>query len=463
MRALALCAGCVLGGLATVAVQAFAASELPLVAPDPRATDSPEAPGELTHLRDEVARLRQELGLDPTLRSAAASTAPSASSAQKPPTAALPEVAAGVDHLLQDLAVLLQSGELRRHYLGQPEELASLVMKAWLAAGQPERALQLLLQSPVEGLDQGMITDLGSALLARGNRDGARDAFLAGLRLDPANWGAVAELARLDPAAGLALLDEQNATRLDDPSAIQAADWQRAAFLIAARRGAEARELLERLHGVQLDSDGSSPPDLDVLLAEYEPKLALELFDRRLTKDAGALDIQFHRAKALQNQGKRTEALAALRTLLAAEPDSEPCWQLLAGIDRNEALRLATSEAQRTPSATTMLRQAELLRSLERSEEAAAVFEQAWQLDARATSYPMLSADAPRWSPRILQLAREARDDELLGEVGDHAWRRGSRDEAIALWREALAVDPHDSEWREKVRQAVRGGNPLPE
>lgn len=477
MRPLLFLAGCLLGGLSTCAVQSFAASE---VGPDllRPATDGPEsASGELAALRAEVAHLRQRPAGGDAVRgdAAAAGTAPAAG---QEPTAADAATAAQVELLLRELGEQLHAGVLRPRFQpphGALAELGDLVLGAWIDAGMPERALQLLRHGPLPGLSREVFTQLSQALLTRGDRAGASETLVQALRHNPLHWGAVQALAELDPAAGLQMLDTYVPGPGEDAFDPQSFDWHRAAFLIAAHRGAEAREIVERLRkgqgdeGTSMDaltsfdeiSHDEAPPDLDQLLARYEPKLALELFDRRLAADGDDFTLALRRAEALRNQGRPKDAVAAARNLLQKHPDHDAAWELLVQIDRNEALRLVTASAQQEPTTAAWLRQADLLRTMQRGEEAAAALEQAWQLDPRVAAWPMLRMDEARFLPRVTELARKAHDDELLGECGDHAWRRGARDEALGFWREAQGIDPQDGEWRRKVRTAQRGGNPL--
>lgn len=471
MRPLLFLAGCLLGGLSTCAVQSFAASE---AGPDllQPAADGPESAGrELAALRAEVAQLRQRGAGADAVRGDAAAAAGTPAAGQEP-AATDAGTTAQLDLLLRELGEQLHAGVLRQRFLpphGDPAELGNLVLGAWIDAGLPERALQLLRHGPLPGLSPEVFTQLSQTLLTRGDRVGASEALVQALRHNPLHWGAVQALAELDPAAGLQMLDTYVPGPDDDAPDPRAFDWHRAAFLIAARRGAEARDLIERLRkgeGVgdaplgDLPND-EAPPDLDQLLARYEPRLALELFDRRLAANGDDPTLALRRAEALRNQGKAKDAALAVRGLVEKAPDYDAAWELLVQIDRNEALRVVTAAVAQGPTTATLLRQAELLRTMQRGEEAAAALEQTWQLEPRIAAWPMLKTEEARYLPRITELARKERDDELLGECGDHAWRRGAREEALGFWREAQSIDPQDSEWRRKLRTALRGGNPL--
>lgn len=471
MRPLLFLAGCLLGGLSTCAVQSFAASE---VGPDllRPAADGPDPTAhELAALRTQVAQLRQRGVGEGAVRDAAMAVAGTVPAAGHAPAADAVSTAR-VDLLLRELGEQLHAGVLRQRFLppnGDLGDLGDLVLGAWIDVGLPERALQLLHHGPLPGLSRQSFMRLSQALLARGDRAGASEALVVALRHDARHWGAVQALAELDPAAGLQMLDTYVPSPDEDAPNPRVFDWHRAAFLIAARRGAEARDLIERLRkgqgegGVNFDelTDDEAPPDLDQLLARYEPKLALELFDRRLAEASDDVTLALRRAEALRNQGKAKDAAVAVRNLVQKVPDYDAAWDLLVQIDRGEALRLVTAAVAQEPTTAALLRQAELLRSLQRGEEAAAALEQTWQLDPRVAAWPMLRADEARFLPRITELARKERDDELLGECGDHAWYRGARDEALGFWREAQSIDPQDSEWRRKVRTAQRGGNPF--
>lgn len=446
------------GALAALGVQTWFGPE-PALQPGVVAEPSMAGGQELAQLREELARLRGQPA-DATAERREAPEVPAADAAAPAPE--LPQPLRDLlGHLLLELRELLTAGLLPAHYESRLAELAELLLQAWLDAGRPERAAMLLTvfaRHELFGVSPETVARIGSAMLSAGDRQGARDAFLSALRLQGDNWQAAIELARLDPAAGLALIEELRAAQRNG-EADQALAWQRLLFLIASKRGGEVASELADGAGIE-DGDGRGGPSLLGLLAEFDPKLATALFDERLAKakDAG---IEVLRATALRNQGKRTEAIAALRALLEREAGHDEAWEMLQQLDGEAALRMAAALAQKNEAVAPVLRQAEILRELGRTEDAAVALEEAWRREPRAAAYAMVQVDVLRWSARIVDQARRARDDELFGDYADELCKLGRLQEAVAFYREAAQLDPSDGEWTSKLREAQAGRNPV--
>lgn len=447
-----------LGGAAAMFLaQAWIGGEAPL-RPAEAAGRTESAERELAQLREEVARLRNQ-----PMETSASHREPSSAAAVEA-AATRQELAQPVrdllDHLLRELRELLTAGLLPAHYAERLEELAELLLQAWLDAGRPERAsllLAVLARFELHGVSASTVVRIGTTLLEAGDRQGAREAFLAALRLQGDNWQAAVELARLDPAAGLALVEELLSRSREEGA--DALAWQRLLFLIASKRGAEVQDEIAAAGRIE-NAEGSGGPPLLGLLAEFDPKLAMVLCDAKLAKGKDA-DVELLRATALRNQGKRAEAVAALRALLEREGERSDAWEMLQQIDAEGALRVAAALGQRSNAAAPVLRQVEILKSLGRTEEAAAMLEEAWRREPRAAAYSMAATDALRWSAQILEQARRTRDDELLGDYADELCKLGRLPEALQVYQEAARLDPGDGEWPSKIRELQAGRNPL--
>lgn len=363
--------------------------------------------------------------------------------------------------LFGELRDLLHCGHLLGIFAERPADLADLVLQAWLSGGQPERALHLLRllhQFKVQELDAHTLMQISQKLRDQGDRVHAKEALELALRLQPGHWEAAEELARLAPEAGLQLVAELLAGQPD----AEQTQWlrnQQALFLIAAKRGREALAQLKDAPQGEA-GEGEEAGSLDNALVEFDPKLAVDVFNERLAKEYDA-ETDLLRARALQSLGKRAEAVAIASKLLEAEVDNEAAWETLVELDKQQALRLVQQQGTQQPGITVALRRAMLLRELNRSEEAAGALEEAWQYNPQRTAYTMLQVDAMRFAPRVLELARQRKDDELLGDLGDAAWQQGRQREAIAFWREAQTMDPSDGEWRSKLRNAELGRDPF--
>jgi tetratricopeptide (TPR) repeat protein len=453
--------GLLLGVGGTLAVQGLTAPEVTNLPQDLTAAEA------LARREAEIARMAEELAR----RKAADPGDASADREQVSSTQAAEASGTPLDRTTKDLLELLL-GELRDllhcgHLLGifaeHPAGLANMVLQAWLSGGQPERALHLLRllhQFKVQDLESHTLLQISQQLLEQGDRVHAKEALELVLRLQPGFWDAAANLARLAPEAGLQLVTELLAGQPD----AEQSQWlrgQQALFLIAAKRGREALALRKDAPQPENGEDEDDTAGaLDQALVEFDPKLAVDVFNERLAKEYSA-ETDLLRAHALKSLGKRNEALAIATKLLETEIDNDGAWETMVDLDQQQALRFVQDQATRQPGLTVALRRATLLADMKRGEEAAGALEEAWQYNPQRTAYAMLQLDAGRFGSRVQELARQRKDDELIGDLGDAAWHQGRQREAIGYWREAQAMDPSDGEWRNKVRSAELGRDPF--
>jgi len=451
--------GLLLGIGGTLAVQGLTAPDATTLPQDPTATEAAvQRQSELKRLAEEDARRKAGHAVDAAAdRSQVVSPQTDEASA----TTLDRSTKDLLELLLGELRDLLHCGHLLGIYAEHPAGLADLVLSAWLSGGQPERALhllRLLLQFKVADLDSHTMLQVSQRLLEQGDRVHAKEALELVLRLQPGFWEAAEELARIAPEAGLQLVAELLAGQPDAEQALWLRN-QQALFLIAAKRGREALAQLANTPRPE-NSESEEAADLDGALVEFDPKLAVDIFNERLAKDYNP-ETDLLRARALQSLGKRSEAMAIATKLLEAEVDNEGAWETMVAVDKQQALRFLQEQGTRQPGITVALRRATLLRELNRGEEAAGALEEAWQYNPQRTAYAMLQVDAVRFAARVQELARQRKDDELLGDLGDAAWQQGRQREAISYWREAQTLDPSDGEWRNKLRNAEVGRDPF--
>lgn len=410
----------------------------------------------------EVERLRAERDIwtDAQRRAAGAAPRPEAAPAAlaadgENAVAPAAGTSEAVDALLGDLMAQLRGGGLRGRFEQQPYELVRFVLGNWLACGQPQAALALLRRLPPELVDTEIVAQVGQALKAAGDVAGAREALLSGLRQDGFDWGVVTMLADVDPVAGLARLREIAA--LDPAGPGPGFHTAELDLLLAAGRTDEAKALL-RTVGREPGAwgDGDVPPWLEVLV-NRAPALALEMLDHGPPQGIGNVEAAILRARSQRAVGDGAAAQATLTGVVREHPDADYAWNMLAEIDAAAALHMLESLGSAAASPGLSVRRADLLLRTGRTDEAAGIL-----LGIAESNWELARDALLRASPDIaVAKARQHRDDELLGDAADQAWQAGRQQQAIDLWREAQQIDPGDGEWREKLRAALTGGQPL--
>ena len=91
---------------------------------------------------------------------------------------------------------------------------------------------------------------------------------------------------------------------------------------------------------------------------------------------------------------------------------------------------------------------------VQKYDEAKAAFDEALRLDEDNSEAKagIESLQETNWISEIERTAlAEPRNDEVWGDIGDHFAERGMKEVALGYYLHAMALDPADSEWQQKV------------
>lgn len=357
--------------------------------------------------------------------------------------------------LLLELSTLLRSGRIEAALANDAQRLLRYTIEAYLTAKAPREALAVLERHPE--LESSQHARVGYLLLNEGDREGAVQAFLAGLERSEAediDLDEFGNLANADPAAALAFLDSRAGTL--DSFSLEALQSQRAKLLAQTGRTDESLALLR-----QLASEGRLDPQALEALGSMTPEVAEAFLREAAPGDtAGASTIAL--AELLGRDQRTQEGVELLRGLLARQPDNEMALATLFALDAEASLQhVAASGLDLPPHLWGQAGHA--LQAQGRSGEAVDAWMRAFEADPSNLEIgDALREHAPAvlWS-RAESIAATTRDDEVLGDLADLNWRSGRTQEATELWRRARALDPGDGEWSGKLRAVALGKDPL--
>ncbi len=369
---------------------------------------------------------------------------------------------------LAELQSYLRTGSVERRFAESEDGAAQFLIAQYLADSNPGAALARLRQGP--SLNAETWGQVAHALNGSGDTALALEAFEAAIRHDDSaaewNWSVnnwLEQIGSEDPGLALGLLNERTQGMETVPPNLT---LQSARLLAKQGRIEEARSELIGL----LEREEEIYSTLSQL-AEVDPELAEQELRARHDLQNGT-DLEGQLFSLLRKQGREDEAIELLDARLALGHNSAEMIQ--------EALSNMPSE----------LIEPHLAGWLESAENSS-------QLQINVGSHYLAQGDTGRaiehfgsgwessfengegWLPVIPQgmmdadptgvlgLLRDAENragtnDEVWGDVADHYWRLGNREEAIAAWRRAAEIDPDDSEWSRKVSSYESGADPLP-
>jgi tetratricopeptide (TPR) repeat protein len=354
--------------------------------------------------------------------------------------------------LREELTAYLRSGSFEQQILHDGDATRFLVTQ-YLQIGDPQRAQALLARFPHP--DSDVYGSVASALLQAGDRAAARDMYLAAIERDPLDTGWIEAMRDIDPGAALAAIDAQVVAgeQADDP--LLAA--QRATLLAAVGRTDEAKELLAKV----LAKGSADDWTLEALL-EVDPEWAERELRQRLEGEDGAR-FAARLAEHLVQSERGEEGAVILEQILARDPGQSDALQSLLQLAPERGIAALQAGGVENVDPWLLSQAGHQLAELGRSAEAVDLWLRATATDlSDQGAVDALVQHAPdRFWEHCRSITVETSDDELLGDVADIYWSHGRRDEAIQLWQRARSLDPGDGEWREKLRAASRGLEPL--
>ncbi|MBI4575446.1 MAG: tetratricopeptide repeat protein [Planctomycetes bacterium] len=294
-------------------------------------------------------------------------------------------------------------------------------------------------------LDGPLALDLARAYSDHGREAEARSFLERALEADPEDLEALELLLALDPGRALPLLERRAASGDRTPLEILAGAYAEGG------RTADAVRIL-----VRLLSEQPMDPGLLARLAALDPAAAVahaESLARSglVEDDEGLGDL----GDALAASDLRDAALAFYRRALGRDPSDREWLARVVDLSPAEGLRLVEDRLQEEPGDQALEDLAiRALAGAGRTAEAAERAERAWNADPSNLDAlrRLAGLDPARALVHLQALGPEASpDDELLGDMADAFAAAGRTREAVDLYERAHALDPGDSEWREKL------------
>jgi tetratricopeptide (TPR) repeat protein len=373
---------------------------------------------------------------------------------------------AAANPLVGELTALLADPALLALVGASEEATADFLMHLYLGLGDLDAALSLAQRTDPTA---GGWSQLAQALDGAGRAKDAANAYAAALEAagrfaweEPlASWAT--RLAELDPARGLALLEERSGeSGAGDPSAMRLA---LARSLARTGRTDEAREALLALvaENREVSSSLAALAEFDATLAESEL--------RRVLGAGGHAELHVQLVELLTSQGRSTDALAALDVALA-QP-SEQSYALIAAALSNmselvDDTRLAAWIASNDNQSGLFQQVGEHFANAGNVERALPWLQDGWEEQLAKDGYlfqlpeALLTQNPTLVRGMVDAAATKAGDrDEIWGDIADHYWRLGDAAAAENAYRRANQLDPGDGEWTGKLTALAEGKPPF--
>ena len=366
--------------------------------------------------------------------------------------AGFPALEAG--NLRERLDEYLESDIIATRFSEDPQGLARFLIFEYVNGGDVWTAWEILNEHP---LDPATFANVGAHLKNHGHLAEAREALLHALRNDPMNTGWAQQLADLDPAGALAILDEQINTRPElasSPLPLQAVR-----LLLASEQTDEAQRRLEDMLAA-----GDVNDDIWGLVAQMDDEFAQRHLRKAMADGGDEASIMRLARYLSEHDGDPDEIVSLSQEILERNPGSRQALDMLASIDPELSVRALERSLERDPNNDALWdRLGDRLIANGDTAGAVDAWLRAYEADPGETSHIWnLREHAPeQFWPAIETAARERDYDELWGDVADAYWEEGRHMEAQVAWERARALDPDDGEWIGKLRAIDEDNDPL--
>jgi len=372
------------------------------------------------------------------------------------PTGALHEAIADLNEQKYQEAETILRGVLR----DQPQEPTALGLMGVALDGQKRFAEAEKFYTQAVKLDSGsaaLFNNLGTHYLARGDRGGARQAYLAAIRINPRDPNANRQLAQIAIEAKHGSEALRYLGRLpQEEQATPAVSIVRAQALAAAGEPSAAESLL--LHTLEQSRDDPRVAfSAGIVFAGWKHyEKAEEAFTVALRAAPTDFDVQYNLGLAALGAKHFDRAADALQVALRQRPDDPDCLYNLARVyDGQNRTDLAVAPLERAQSLAPerpdiLLLLATLTEKLDYYRDAATAYDRYLKLRPQ---------DDQAWRERGFALARAARTEDALRDLRAYVRRkprdpRGlyelgvvetirDRGKALSDFNAALSIDPN--------------------
>lgn len=280
----------------------------------------------------------------------------------------------------------------------------------------------------------------------------ATRAYRAAMARDPGSRASFEDLARLDPASALTVLERSPA-------------WY--AELAGGPAARLAAELLHRVGREREAVDRIARAARAGLLCALDWRWFVETAQgaalgelARCAAVTDDVDVQVLYAEQLEAAG---DEVGAIRFLAARVRECESTYGLCAALAERDpsAARQALVDraALRPDDAATWDDLGDAEFESGRAAEARAAWLRAVELDPRESGHQsdLWMAEPELFLSALALGAARADDDEVWGDLGQWLWRSGRTDEACAAYQRARALDPDDAEWGVALERCAAG------
>jgi tetratricopeptide (TPR) repeat protein len=234
---------------------------------------------------------------------------------------------------------------------------------------------------------------------------------------------------RKDYATATSWLD-----RIDNADDMISAQSRRAAILAKQGKLEEGRKLLQDLP-VKTPADARQKimAEVQLLRDSKQLKLAYELLAEQTKSDPTDYDLLYDQAMLAEKLGELPEMERLLRRVIAGKPDYQHAYNALGYSLAERKIRL--------PEARQLI-----VKALEFAPDDPFIQDSLAWVEFRSGNLPE--------ALRILQTAFKAKPDaELAAHLGEVLWASGKREQAIAIWREGLALNADNETLRETLKR----------